>query len=392
MDNHSFNNQPIPNILIVDDVPANLQVLGDILEGEGYKVRPVLNGPMALQVAEKEKPDLILLDIMMPGMNGFQVCHHLKENPNLRMVPVIFISALNDTEDIVIALSEGGEDYIPKPFKAEEVKARVATHLKLYKQSKELQELNKNLEERVLERTLQQELTNKKLSFHLKELEQFTFVTSHDLQEPLLTLTNFTQLLKEEYAEKLDETGNKYVEFIYNSSVRMQTLVKGLLDYTLLGNERIISMFDCRKVVNDVVSDLDELIMASRARITCHQLPRLYACESEMRLLFQHLLHNAVKFCKKDVDPAIEISAENQGAEWLFSVEDNGIGIEDKFKEKIFVIFKRLHKREDFQGTGIGLAHCKKIVELHGGVIWAESNKHGGSTFKFTIPILNVNG
>jgi signal transduction histidine kinase len=391
MHNHSAHSQAIPNILLVDDVPANLQVLGDILEGEGYKVRPVLNGPMALQVAEKEKPDLILLDIMMPGMNGFQVCRHLKENQNLKMVPVIFISALNDTEDIVKAFSEGGEDYIPKPFKVEEVKARVATHLKLYRQSKELQELNNNLEERVKERTRQQELTNKKLAFHLKEIEQFTFITSHDLQEPLLTLTNFTQLIKEEYAGKLDETGNKYIEFIYNSSVRMQTLVKGLLDYSLLGNERIMSLVDCRKVINDVISDLDALITANKAIINCHQLPQILACETEMRLLFQCLLNNAVKFCKKDILPVVEITAENLGAEWLFSVEDNGIGIEDKYKEKIFVIFKRLHRHEDFQGTGIGLAHCKKIVELHGGVIWVESNKHGGSTFKFTIPILNVN-
>jgi signal transduction histidine kinase len=391
MHNDSLHNQAIPNILIVDDVPANLQVLGDILEDEGYKVRPVLNGPLALQVAEKEKPDLILLDIMMPGMNGFQVCRSLKENQNLKMVPVIFISALNETDDIVKALSEGGEDYIPKPFKAEEVKARVATHLKLYRQSKELQELNKNLEERVIERTLQQELTNKKLSFHLKELEQFTFITSHDLQEPLLTLTNFTQLVREEYADKLDETGNKYIDFIYNSSVRMKAMVKGLLDYSLLGKERIISLVDCKKVVSAVVSDMDDLITASKAGVSCHQLPELYASETELRLLFQNLLNNAVKFCRKDIDPAIDISAVDQGAEWLFSVEDNGIGIEDKYKEKIFVIFKRLHKREDFQGTGIGLAHCKKIVELHGGDIWMEPNKHGGSTFKFTIPIRNGN-
>ena len=128
--------QDIPDILIVDDVHANLKILTAILESEGYKVRPVTNGPLALAVAEKEKPDLILLDIMMPAMDGFEVCRLLKANPNLCDVPVIFISALNETKDILKALTSGGVDYITKPFQAEEVRARIATHLQLYRKKK----------------------------------------------------------------------------------------------------------------------------------------------------------------------------------------------------------------------------------------------------------------
>jgi len=142
MSNDYVSSQNIPNILIVDDVPANLILLGHILKNLGYKVRPVPNGMLALKVAEKEKPDLILLDVMMPDMDGFEVCRRLKEDQNLSDVPIIFISALSDTNDIIKALTCGGADYIAKPFHAEEVKARVATHLKLYQQSKELQKIN----------------------------------------------------------------------------------------------------------------------------------------------------------------------------------------------------------------------------------------------------------
>ncbi|MBK7029246.1 MAG: response regulator [Bacteroidales bacterium] len=142
MENPCFSNQNIPNILIVDDIPANLKVLGEILKNEGYKVRPVPNKMMALQVAEKEKPDLILLDIMMPEMDGYEVCRRMKANEHLCEIPIIFISALSETDDVVKALKFGGVDYITKPFKAEEVTARVGTHIKLHRQSKELHNLN----------------------------------------------------------------------------------------------------------------------------------------------------------------------------------------------------------------------------------------------------------
>ncbi len=376
----------VPNILIVDDVTANLQILGDMLEGEGYKVRPVLSGIQAMQVAERERPDLILLDIMMADMDGFEVCRLLKENPDLNSVPVIFISALNDVNDIVKALNVGGADYITKPFQVEEVRARVAMHLKLYRQSKELRELNRTLDNRVEARTRQLEVTNKELEFHLKEIEQFTYITSHDLQEPLLTLTNFTQLIQEEYAGKLDKDGNQYIEFIYNAANRMKGLVKGLLDYSFLGKESVRSIVDLNKVVHDAIVNLDDLIIPSKAIVRTEELPQCNAHEPELKLLFHNLISNAIKFGKPDVIPEIEISAENLGDEWIFSVADNGIGIEEKHREKVFVIFKQMHKRNEYEGTGIGLAHCKKIVELHGGRIWVEANPKGGSIFKFTIP------
>ena len=249
-----------------------------------------------------------------------------------------------------------------------------------------IRKLNETLEERIAERTFQLENTNKELAFRMDEVEQFTYIASHDLQEPLLTLTNFTELIKEDYTGKLDEDGNKYIDFIFNAAGRMRELVSGLVDYSILGKESAMTAIDCNKIVGEVLFDLDNSIKACNAKITVHELPVLTAYATEMRLLFQNLIVNAIKFRKMDTIPEINIAVENGAKEWLFKIEDNGIGIDDKNKDKIFIIFKRMHNRSEYKGAGIGLAHCKKIVEMHGGKIWVESNSSAGSVFKFTIP------
>lgn len=251
----------------------------------------------------------------------------------------------------------------------------------------EILRLNQTLENRVNDRTRQLESTNKELQFHLKEIEQFLYITSHDLSEPLLTLTNFTNLLHEEYAGKLDEDGNKSIDFIYHSATRMRLLLKGLLDYSLLGKDTVIADVNCNEVVHDVLSDLSVSIKGCNAGITLQKLPGVKGYTTELRLLFLQLISNAIKFRKKEICPEIKISVESLEKEWKFSIEDNGIGIQDQYRENVFIIFKRMVNRNEFEGAGIGLAQCKKIVELHGGKIWVESNKNGGSTFYFTIPI-----
>jgi light-regulated signal transduction histidine kinase (bacteriophytochrome) len=165
----------------------------------------------------------------------------------------------------------------------------------------------------------------------------------------------------------------------------MSVLVRDLLDYSLLGKESVKTFIDCNKIVEAVLSDLDDFIKASSAKLTVQELPTLNGYETVLRLLFQNLIENAIKYQKKDVVPEIHISSECHEKEWLFSVKDNGIGIDQKHFEKIFIIFQRLHNRAEFEGTGIGLAHCKKIVEMHGGKIWVESTPGAGSTFLFTI-------
>lgn len=264
--------------------------------------------------------------------------------------------------------------------------------VEIIKRSREIQILNYELEQKVKERTetiLKREKTlaeqNRILKNQNKELEQFTYITSHDLQEPLRSLVSFTELFEQEFAGKLDGNGDLYIDFISKSSRRMQELVKGLLDYSRIGREKQLVEVDCNQIVKDVLSDMAITLAESKAKISFDNLPQLKGYPTELRQLFQNLISNAVKFRKKGAVPEVKISVQEQKNDWLFSVQDNSIGIDEKDMHKLFVIFKRLHNREEYEGTGIGLAHCKKIVELHGGTIWAESKLGEGSTFKFTI-------
>jgi PAS domain S-box-containing protein len=242
-----------------------------------------------------------------------------------------------------------------------------------------INQLNETLEDRIAERTNELELK-------MKEIEQFTYIASHDLQEPLRTMITLTRLLQEENAGKLNEDGNKSIELISNSAIRMNELVKGLLDYSFLGQERVLTKVDCSKIVGEVLSDMADSIRISQAKITLCELPFVDGYATELRLLFQNLINNSIKFRSKEKFPEIKISAGDREKDYIFTIEDNGIGIQASDKEKIFIIFKRTHNRNEYEGTGIGLAHCKKIVKLHGGKIWVESTPGIGSAFSFTIP------
>lgn len=229
------------------------------------------------------------------------------------------------------------------------------------------------------------ELKNVELERKNKELEQFAYIVSHDLQEPLRTTSSFSALIKKQYHGQLDEKADKYFNYIQEASDRMKILIKNLLDYSRIGNNKELECVDCNKILENVMADLGTAIAETHATIKWDELPVITGYPTEIKQLFQNLITNGIKFRKKEVIPEINISVQKYEGFWQFAVKDNGIGIDEKHNEKIFIIFQRLHTRSEYEGSGIGLSHCKKIVELHKGRIWVESKPGEGSTFYFTI-------
>ena len=217
-------------------------------------------------------------------------------------------------------------------------------------------------------------------------LRQFAYAASHDLREPLRNMASFVKLLERRYKNKIDEKADQYIDYIVDSSRRMQALIEDLLDYSRLETKgKLLESVNCNELIDKTITDLHASINESKAEVTHDPLPNVTADPLQLSRLFQNLISNAIKY-RGTGTPRIHISASRGKDEWVFSVRDNGIGIDPEYFEKIFVIFQRLHSREEYPGTGIGLAICKKIVELHGGRIWVDSGPGKGSTFYFTIP------
>jgi len=427
------NQQPetaLGNILVVDDTPENLRLLSTMLTHRGYAPRCVINGQMALRACNSNPPDLILLDIMMPEMNGYEVCQHLKSEPKTREIPVIFISAKDEVFDKVNAFAVGGVDYISKPFQFEEVLARIESHLTLRNLQKQLKEQNVLLQEEISSRlavektldeknqVLQQEISNRcavekalqeqnlllqqeisnrqcaesallksnqELARSNAELEQFAYVASHDLQAPLATIASYAQLLEKRYKDQLDSQASKFIGNIVHGCTRMQTLIDDLLEYSRVGrSQKPFQIIDCNHVIQQVIANLQGAIRNNQAVVTYTELPAVMGDISQLVQLFQNLVSNAIKY-RQDESPTVYINAYKQENNWLFSVSDNGIGIASQHQERIFQIFQRLHTQKEYSGTGIGLAICQKIVERHGGSIWVDSKPGQGSTFHFTL-------
>ena len=626
-------------VLVVDDQPSNLRFLSKLLTAQGYQVYRAICGQLALNVAIAHCPDLILLDIRMPEMNGYEVCRRLKATAETEQIPVIFLSVLDEMNDKLQAFRVGGADYITKPFQVEEVLARIDKQVGLQKLQQQLKEQNyqlqqsqsllasilnssldgvvaysavrnsegnivdfqwllinpaaekfyglllneivgKNLlaelsqfrnnglfdlyvsvvetgetvdrefsyeherdtivwlhivavklndglavtfrnitdrkraeialrdsEERfraifeqaavgiaktalsgqfmrvnpgfcqivryaesellqknwqaithpddieadreyvrsllsgniqtfslekrlvckdeavrwanvtvsamrdakgtpqylicviedISQRKLVQELLQASLDTQTRyaqeltrsnaELEQFSYVASHDLQAPLSTIAGYAQLLEKRCQNQLDAQGNKFIRNIVNSCGRMQALIDDLLEYSRVGrSEKPFDVIDCNLVFEDACANLQLAIRQDQASVTRGDLPRVRGDSFQLLQLFQNLIGNAIKYRSSEA-PMVRVSASRQGDSWVFSVQDNGIGIAEQYHPRIFQLFQRLHSQKQYSGTGIGLAICQRIVDRHGGRLWVESEPNRGSTFYFSIPI-----
>jgi len=355
----------IPNILIVDDIAANLKVLGGILKNEGYKIRPVLNGELALQVAEKEKPDLVLLDIMMPGLDGYEVCRRLKANPELKEIPVIFISALSDTNNLVKAFNCGGVDYITKPFQAEEVSIRIATHLNLRRQNKELLELNATK-------------------------DKFFSIIAHDLRGPIGNMLLISEVIAEKGSVDEDTLYN-FLEMQKQLSKETIQLLENLLIWARSNTNRID--FEPKpNDVSDIVNESAELIKIQCARkeinlnIQADKNIQGLVDANMLRLILRNLLSNAIKFTGRGGEVTIVVEPNTNDSP-LFAVKDTGIGMNQEMVKNLFRIDVS-NKRPGTDGeasNGIGLLLCKEFVVKHGGRIWVESKENEGSALYFIL-------
>ena len=359
---------PPASILVVDDTPANLRLLANMLRDGGYKVRPVSSGEMALRVVEATPPDLILLDITMPEMDGYEVCRRLKADPRWRDIPVLFISALTDTADKVRAFQAGGVDYVGKPFQFEEVDARVRTHLELRRKSLALEE---NLA-------------------RLRELEQqrdtLTHMIAHDMRSPLLALQMSVELLgdmvpaTEPDAATLTATARR-------GAAQVVEMVSQMLDVSRLESGKMelhCEPADLVELARNAIATLRPLAAERTLELVA---PASVPADIDANLMLRvisNLLGNAIKFTKPDghIRLAVQLAEEHPRV----AVIDDGPGIPPEHHHLIFEKFGQASAGARRGGSGLGLTFCKMVVEAHGGTIGLESEPGRGSTFWFTLP------
>jgi len=363
-----------PNILIVDDRRENLLATEKILKHLNAKLHSASSGNEALSFLLRHKCAVVLLDVQMPEMDGFEVAMLMQEHDEMRNIPVIFVTAISKEEKYATHAAQlGAVDYVFKPVNAEILKSKVKVYLDLYIQREQILELNRELRQ-----------SN-------EELERFAFICSHDMQEPLRMMNSYAGLLKERYSSLVDERGQRYFKFITSSARNMQKMVADVLNFSRVGREEIhYDLVDCNQLAAEVLEEFDEVLRKTDARVIVGDLPTIRTSPTLIRLLFQNLIGNALKFHDGSRTPEVRIEAEttnrNGASMWVFSIVDNGIGIDPKFADKVFAVFQRIHRKEEYSGTGIGLSTCKKFVELVGGEIWYESAPGEGTAFFFALP------
>jgi signal transduction histidine kinase len=359
-----------PNILIVDDRKENLLATEKVLKKLVAAIFKASSGNEALSLMLRHHFAVVLLDVQMPEMDGFEVAMLMQDHESMRGIPIIFVTAISKEEKYATRAAEiGAVDYIFKPINSELLKSKVSVYLDIYVQRHQILALNAVL------------------SQSNEELERFAYICSHDMQEPVRMMNTYAGLLASVTAGQLDESADMYLRFIISNAQRMQKMIHDILTFSRVGRDEVrMDRLDSNDIVREVLAEFETAIAEKQARITCSELPALETSPTLMRVLFQNLIGNALKFQDGHVPPEVGIAAQREEKVWRFLVRDNGIGIDPAFHDKIFAIFQRLHRKESYPGTGIGLSTCKKFVELCGGDIGFESAPGVGSTFFFTIP------
>lgn len=363
------------NVLIVDDEPINLHLLSNMLVKQGYEVHSVTRGVEALEVAQSNPPDIVLLDIYMPEMDGYEVCQRLKADKRTRDIPVIFISALEETHDKVKAFGVGGVDYITKPFKLAEVLARVETHLALRELQKQLQETNQELAQ-----------SNAELQARNKDLDAFSHTVAHDLKNPIVSVVGYADMLRSSYDVMSDQEIQQALQVIIKAGYKMNNIVQELLVLAGLRHGDIeLQPLNMAKIVDEALQRLTYTIEKARAEIiTPDTWPSALGYAPWVEEVWANYISNGIKYGGQP--PRLELGATEQSNGVVrFWVRDDGAGLTPEEQSRLFTSFKQLEQVRA-TGHGLGLSIVQHIVEKLGGQVGVESEKGKGSLFYFTLP------
>jgi light-regulated signal transduction histidine kinase (bacteriophytochrome) len=366
-------------VLIVDDNPDDRALYQRLLRRTNdyqFEIFAADSGGEGLDLCESERPDCVLLDYRMPDLDGLQFLTELAKRQKGAAVPLIMVTGQGDESVAVQAMKNGAQDYLIKSTMASQDLQRAI-----------LNAIEKgSLHRKIKEQQAELERNNRLLLEKHAELEQYAYVASHDLQEPLRMVASYLQLLERRYKSKLDADADKYIGYAVDGATRMQKLIGDLLAFSRVSTRgKDPEPVDCEVALRHSLANLRLVVQESGAEITHDPLPTVLADPTQLSQLLQNLLANAIKFRGTD-PPRVHIGATAQADEWEIAVRDNGIGFDPQFSDRIFVIFQRLHGKTEYPGTGIGLSICKKIVQRHGGRIWVDSAPGQGSTFYFTLP------
>lgn len=438
-------------ILAIDDNPDNLLVLKALLADtfSDIQVLTATSGSEGIEYAMSENPDVILLDLIMPQMDGFETCRRLKENEFSKNIPVIVLTAITaNSNDRTRALKLGAEAFLSKPVNESELTAQVTamirikqsetsvrqenirleklvekrtgdlkkqledkifTEVALQKSFEELKrsklasmnllediktemlqrksaeerikKLNEELEERVLLRT-------KQLETAINELESFSYSVSHDLRAPLRAIDGFSKFVLEGYEEKLDQEGKRLLNLIRSNTLKMDQLITDILALSrVTRSEHKVSKIDMNKMVMSMYNECVSIDVRKKLSFTVDRMPDALGDPTYLKHVWTNLILNAVKFSTKKIKPVIRIGGYTENGFNIYFIEDNGAGFNPDYAHKLFGVFQRLHKPDEFEGTGVGLAIVKRIILRHNGEVWAEGKEGSGATFYFSLPV-----
>ena len=348
-------------ILNVDDNDASRYMRTRLLSMAGYDVKEAATGAAALEQVRAARPDLILLDVNLPDLDGFEVCRRIRADPSVSRTPVLYVSATNiSNPDIVTGLESGADQYLTEPIDGKVLIATVRAALRTYEAEQALLRSN-------------------------EEFRRFGYTVAHELREPLRTVSSYSQLLVQRYGGKLDSDAASFLEFMTQATGRMDRLIDDMLTFAEASSTPVeLHPTPLDPVLDTVLYELDGVVKEAGARITRDPLPEVNGDSGRLRQVLKNLLGNAIKY-RGGEEPDIHVWAQKSGAQWIVSVSDNGTGINPEYADVVFGLFRRLHGRE-VPGSGVGLAVCKEIIEHHGGRIWVEPGVPRGSIFRFTLP------